>query len=278
MHYSLNYTAKENLTIIVRTSGERTTDLCISLLKRSLSNSEIIVISETPFSKAVQKCYEVGINKNRKWTLVIDADVLVREKFIEEILNFAETLPDNTFIIQGLVLDKFFNVLRPAGNHLYRTKYLEQAIHLIPKEGTTLRPEHTTNLKMMDNGFLFAQTHFIAGLHDFEQNPMDIAKKCFVQAHKHKHIIDLIWPLWKKLSKNDGDYISAIVGSIIGKNYLGTVYIDSFFLHNQIQNFHTNNEPKNNIDIVNFKNSFIEETITNTLMQKDSLELQEIIF
>ena len=137
---------KSDLTVIVRTVSERTTDTCIQLLSNVIPHDNIFVISEIPFSKAVRKSFVVGIENKKKWTLVIDADVLIRESFINEMLDFAEQQPDNTFVIQGLVHDKIFDVLRPAGNHLFRTKYLNAAIESIPREGTTLRPNQKQSI------------------------------------------------------------------------------------------------------------------------------------
>lgn len=221
-------------TVIVRSVGERTTAACIFLLQQALPDSEIICINEIPFSKAVKRTFEIGIEKNRKWTLVIDADVLIRSGFISEIVSFAETQPDNTFVVQGLIFDKFLHVLRPAGNHLYNTKHLSKAVKLIPEEGSTLRPERTTVYAMTDKGFRFHQKDFIVGLHDFEQDYFDIVKKSFVHAHKHKNALKKIIALWQDKSKTDEDYELAIIGAMIGNEFGGPVFINDTFLNNKI--------------------------------------------
>ncbi|WP_052812997.1 surface carbohydrate biosynthesis protein [Desulfonatronum thioautotrophicum] len=267
-------------TVIVRSVGERTTAACIYLLQQALPDSEIICINEIPFSKAVKGTFEVGIEKNRKWTLVIDADVLIRAGFISEIVSFAETQPDNTFVIQGLIFDKFFHVLRPAGNHLYLTKNLNRAKDLVPREGTTLRPEHSTVLKMVENGYSFIQRDYIAGLHDYEQQYLDIAKKCFVQAHKHPTQLDIVWPLWEKFSSQDRDYQLAIASAEYGKKNKDTVYIDSNFLEKSLQNILTDFKEKNKepLKIFNYNDAVVNSYLGDVLNKYEVQYLQDKIF
>ncbi len=221
-------------TAVVRTVGERTTSACVHLLRQVLPEGHVHVINEVPFSRAVRRCFETGIGQGRKWTLVVDADVLVRAAFVAEALLFADRQQANTFVVQGLVHDKFFNLLRPAGNHLYRTKHLSLALSLIPEEGSTLRPEATTIDRMVERGFLFFQKDFVAGLHDYGQHYVDIAKKCFVQAHKHDRFVGHVWPQWRAKAQQDPDFRAAIIGAEAGRQHRETVYIDNAFLEARI--------------------------------------------
>jgi hypothetical protein len=221
-------------TVVVRTVGERTTDACLHLLRQILPEEHVHVISEVPFSRAVRRCFEIGIEQGYKWTLVIDADVLVRAAFVAEVLLFADRQQANTFVVQGLVHDKLFNLLRPAGNHLYRTKHLPLALALIPEEGSTLRPEATTIDRMVERGFLFFQKDFVVGLHDYEQHYIDIAKKCFVQSHKHDRFVGHVLPQWQARTKRDPDFRAAIIGAEVGRQHQETVFIDNSFLEARI--------------------------------------------
>ncbi|ACU88254.1 glycosyltransferase family 4 protein [Desulfomicrobium baculatum] len=221
-------------TAVVRTVGERTTDACLHLLRQILPEEHVHVIREVPFSRAVRRCFEIGIEQSRKWTLVIDADVLVRAAFVAEVLLFADRQQANTFVVQGLVHDKLFNLLRPAGNHLYRTKHLPLALALIPEEGNTLRPEATTIDHMVERGFLFFQKDFVVGLHDYGQHYVDIAKKCFVQSHKHERFVNNALPRWQAWAERDPDFRAAIIGAKAGRQHRETVYIDNVFLEARI--------------------------------------------
>lgn len=233
---------RDKLTVVVRTIGERTTGACVASLNAIVPSENIILISEKPFSKAVRKGFAEALNADRKWTLIIDADVLVRANFACEILGYAELLGDDVFLVQGLVHDKLLGTLRAAGNHLYRTVHLEQALGLIPKEGSTLRPENTTTRNMISRNKMFVQTPYLAGLHDYEQDYFDIAKKCFLHTHKHTHFLPILCPKWEELAQIDADFQAALIGASCGASYDGTVLVDSDFFAEQLMVFLEGNE------------------------------------
>ncbi|HVO73170.1 MAG TPA: glycosyltransferase [Ignavibacteriaceae bacterium] len=219
-----------NLTVVVRTVNERTTDACINLTAETVSREEINIVNEIPFSEAVKKSFEIGIEKKKKWTLIIDADVLVRPSFIREVLEFADVQSPDTFVILGLVFDKIFNVFRPAGNHLYRTRFLPDAMKLVSNNAYSIRPESDLINRMTENGLKFIQKDLIAGLHDFEQDYLSIAKKSFVHAHKHTSIIEEILPYWTERAAADLDFYAAMLGIKAGSLFNENVSIDSNFL------------------------------------------------
>jgi len=218
------------LTVVIRSVGERTTTVCRALLRQAVPDANIIEVNATPFTEAIRRSFEVGISQNRRWTLVVDADVLVRADFPREVTDYAEAQDNDVFVVQGLVLDKIFGLLRPAGNHLYRTAMLADALSCIPVDGGGLRPETATIDAMTALGRLFIQTPVVAGLHDFLQQPMDIACKCFVQAHKHATYVEKVWPYWEALAEFDVDFAWAMLGAKLGLAYSDTVCIDSEFL------------------------------------------------
>ncbi len=221
---------RDKLTIVVRTVNERTTGVCVGLISNLISLPNIIIVNETPFSHAVRKGFERALEAGREWTLIIDADVLIRSNFIYEILQYACLLEQDVFLIQGLVHDKFLGSFRPAGNHLYRTEHLGRALQVIPEEGVTLRPENSTMRNMVQLGYKFVQTPYIAGLHDYEQDYFDIAKKCFLHAHKHAHFLEILFENWSKMAEWDADYQAALLGFTCGLNHKGDVYVDSDFI------------------------------------------------
>lgn len=269
-----------NTTVVVRTVGERTTDACLHLLRQIFPKENVNVISEVPFSRAVRRCFEIGIEQSRKWTLVFDADVLIRAAFVTEILLFADRQQANTFVVQGLVHDKLFNLLRPAGNHLYRTKHLPLALSLIPEEGSTLRPEATTIDHMVEKGYLFIQKEFVAGLHDYEQQHEDIAKKCFVQAHKHSHFVQQVWPQWETKAKSDSDFHAAIIGAKLGQKHQGAVFIDHAFLKEQISSEEHIDDLKSKPPLQTdaFNDAVVIQTLTTALQAPDIEYMQSLMF
>jgi hypothetical protein len=149
------------------------------------------------------------------------------------LVDSAERFETNVFEVQGLVLDKFFGVKRPAGNHLYRTRLIPKALEFIPEEGKSLRPESDMLNAMSAQGFSWAQQDTVVGIHDFEQFYSDIYRKCFLHAHKHQRIVPEIETFWKKMSTDDKDYEVALWGLRSGKIYEGTVLVDKTFLQQE---------------------------------------------
>jgi hypothetical protein len=200
-----------NTTFIIRSVGERTEKLCKKLiLKQGISEKNVFIVREVPFSASLRKSYQIGIEENKKWTFCVDADVLLRNRAIENLLEFAEPFDESVCEIQGLVLDKFFSGPRQAGNRLYRTSHLSKVIKHIPEEGVSIRPETYTLQQMSKKGYSHVVIPYILGIHDDKQFNYDIYRKAFVQAVKHLGMADLLITHWKKNIDKDSDYQVAL--------------------------------------------------------------------
>jgi len=220
-------TELNNVTVIVRSVGERTEEICRSLiLQQQVPEEAVFVINEKPFSHAMRVSFQLGLEQGRPWTLCVDADVLLRPGAIGHLMNIANQQPGNVCEIQGYILDKFFGGPRMAGNHLYRTSLLPKVIELIPEEGVNIRPETHTLNAMKIAGYPWKKTQTLVGLHDFEQDYPDIFRKCFIQAHKHAHLTELFISVWRKTASEDKDFQLALKGFSSGIQYYENVYID----------------------------------------------------
>lgn len=217
----------QNVTIIIRTVGERTTSLCSLLLENHISKENILEINETPFTQAIRKTFEIGVQQNRKWTFVVDADVLIRPNLLIELLNYAETTDERIFEIEGKIIDKFLPSPREAGNHLYRTSLMQYAIELIPDPLKEIRPETYVKNKMREKGFDWQVVDLIIGFHDFEQSYEDIYRKSFIQAKKHGDKVKKDLNQWKELAKKDDDFKIAIKGFLDGEKFKNKIAIDA---------------------------------------------------
>jgi hypothetical protein len=217
-----------DVTVIIRSVGERTEASCRYLLAQQIPEDHIITVSNAPFSATLADSYRVGIERGLPWTLCIDSDVLVRSYTVSELLNVAYELPKEVFEVQGMVLDKFFGVSRPAGNHLYRTSLLPRALDLIPREGKDLRPEYYTVKRMAELGYPWVETPLVLGLHDFEQYYKDIFRKCYVHAHKHSQQMHLLVEYWRRgrMTSQADDYRVALWGLSAGIADCSNVHVD----------------------------------------------------
>ncbi len=225
----------KDVTAIVRSVGERTEQACRYLLSQQVPEENIVTINEVPFSAAVAKTFKVGLEKGLPWTLCLDADVLVKQGAVSELLVEAEKIQENVFGLQGLILCKFFDGDRKAGNRLYRTSLLVQGLESIPNQ-ETIRPETDTVRAMETKGFPWEVVDVTVGLHDYEQYYKDIYRKCFTQAHKHQHLINVLFnPVWTRRAEKDPDYRVALWGLRAGQIFDGEVQIDTRQFPDQIE-------------------------------------------
>ena len=225
---SLMYGLNENVCVIIRSAGERTEQLCKKLIiEQGISLENLIVIKEAPFSAALKKSYQLGIESGLKWTLCNDADVLLRPGAVETMVHFAEHQDEQVCEIQGYILDKFYGGPRNGGIHLYRTSLLPKMLKGIPPEGVNIRPEDHTIKAMAAIGYSAKTVPFLVGLHDFEQYYLDIFRKCFIHAHKHLDKAELLLSIWREKATSDMDYAVALHGFASGVEHYGEVFIDS---------------------------------------------------
>jgi hypothetical protein len=197
----------EDVAVIVRECGERTSDAVVSLLTH-LTGGPVHRVSGRPFAQTLRRSLELGSRLERPWTLCIDADVLVLPD-LAGLLDEARRLPIDTFEVQGLVLDKLLPSRRPAGNHLYRTALIPHALPLIPS-GNVLRPEMETIHAMAARGFPYHQSRQLVGLHDFEQSLGDVYAKAHLHAQKHRQFEDDCLAIWAALADEDEDFEVAL--------------------------------------------------------------------
>ncbi len=225
---------KSNITVIIRSAHERTESLCKELVCQQVPEANIHVIHEVPFSKAVLKTFEIGIDCNKDWTLGLDADILLNSTAITSLIDTAESLPQFFFEVQGGVLDKLFGTKRAGGPHLFRTQLIPKALSLIPEEGLTLRPEATVIKAMAGKNHHFYQGLDTYGIHDYHQYYRDIYRKSFIHAHKSIDWLNIFEENWKQKATEDPDYQVALLGLQKGKSHKGKVYINANLIREEI--------------------------------------------
>lgn len=185
-----------SLEIFVRSANENTEAECINRLKWAFPSCRISLIKEKPFYRALRKGIELASASSCQWSLVIDADVLVDEEKIVDMVRFAIETNKNVFAVQGYVIDYFMAAPRMAGNHLYRNEFLSEALMLLENsvDPRTVRPE-TTLINQMESEKKRAWISYpaIIGLHDFYQSSHDIYRKCMFHAQKNRQNIDRIF-------------------------------------------------------------------------------------
>ncbi|MDO5981659.1 hypothetical protein [Flavivirga spongiicola] len=244
----------DNVTVVIRSVGERTEKACYNAILKQVIKENIFIVNEQPFSEAVRRNFEIGVKQNLRWTLSVDADLILSNNAIKEMVDAFSKLENSYFIYQGWVYDKFFKDFRTGGPHLYRTSLLEKAIEFIPKEGTSLRPESSTYIAMKELGHGYFVDNKYYGLHDFEQNKQDIYRKFFLHAKKHRKLLGKFLDSWKEDILKDEDYIFALKGLSDGLLYKGKIFIDVDFFKQKSNHFFSELSIKE-------KDSFLNEDV-----------------
>ena len=217
------------VTVVIRAAGERTEQVCYDILVDQVDASNIHIIREKPFVNAVKRNFEIGIESKKKWTLSIDADVLVNSNCVTQMIAKASSLDKNLFVYQGQILDKLFNAYRSGGPHLYQTCHLPKALNLLNQQTNPLRPESATYQQMAEIGLWGYFDNKVYGIHDFGQYNKDIFRKAFFHGIKHTAYVSNFLPNWIKQMEKDIDYKIALIGLSVGLSYRGEVKVDVDF-------------------------------------------------
>ena len=217
---------RDDVLIVVRSAGERTVEVCETLLSEQVASGNISRLCETPFSQAVIRTFEVGIEAGCKWTIAVDADVLVRPHAVEGIVSAAEREVDDTFELEGRIFDKLFYGPRSGGLHLYRTSLLEQAVEIARRLDVVHRPEFHVIQEMKSRGYRQKRIDDVFGLHDFEQYYRDLYRKGFVHAQKHADLLRLLGVMWARMEADDRDFRAVLLGMRAGLEVGGVAWTD----------------------------------------------------
>jgi len=151
-----------------------------------------------PFSKTLEKAYELAFKEKFTWTLMIDSDVLIKSKAIEKIIYYGNKY--NSLVIQGYVLDYLYGGPRSGGLHFYSYEAIEIIHNLKPNILNEIRPETFCKNLICPNGHRFFSISQILGIHDYFQFENDYYRKVLFFYTKNNDIIETLSNIWK--SKN----------------------------------------------------------------------------
>lgn len=208
----------KNITVVARGAGERTEKLCLELLTQQIDEENVHLISAAPFAVAHKNSLELGVKEGRKWTMIIDADVLVASNVIERFYKKAESMPKSVFELHSQMLDRFFGGVRYGGIKMYRTSMLNEAIGHVPEAGSQFRPETHMLKQMHKRKHWWILTDIVAGIHDFEQYYKDIFRKGYTHGVKFDDFTKTLMPYWQRMAEKDKDFEILLKGFDVGQN------------------------------------------------------------
>jgi hypothetical protein len=213
-------------TIILRTVGERTTALCKSTLGRQVPGGAIHVVQRTPFVAALRETFTLGVAGGRPYTVVVDADLLPLDNLVEVLLASARADGGDWFEKHALVRCRLFAKKRGAGNRVYRTALLTEALGLVAEFEDALRPEYEVIQAMAGRKHGSELIKQVIGLHGYEQFYRDLYRTAYVHAVKSPVRCGAAYAGWLA-QKDDPEFAVILAAYDAGMRHRGKLVIDA---------------------------------------------------
>jgi len=175
-----------DLCVVVRTVRERTEEACLEIVRSQLGpESPLYVVRDKPFAEAHIESMRLAAEAGSRWSLFLDADVLLKEEAIAGMLHEAESVSIPFYMLNFRVLDRGFGGPTYAGVHLYATECLSTALQFADLAREAQRPESRLCVEMARQARLptLSSTQ-VVGLHGYEQFYADVYRTTFVRAVK----------------------------------------------------------------------------------------------
>ncbi len=225
------FNSKKEITVIVRSVGERTEEKCVENLQNIFGKNNVYLIKNvTPLIKATKKAINLAIRKNAKWTLFVDADVFISKDetflFIQKADEIVKNVDDKAFVFQALLFDKFPQEYRHAGVWLYRTEKMPLMKKYFNFCSAKLKPDDCLVSKVVENDEHSYGIEYKIGIHDFFQSSESIVKKYYLRAAKLETKTALWKKKWSELAKTDKDFYWALKGVELYQKHKGEDIID----------------------------------------------------
>ena len=196
----------DDVVVIVKTAGERTASASLTLLREQLPAERILVVDERESVHAIRRTYELGVERSACWTMTLGADALVRRGAVTEFVAEATRMPSHYFQIEARIFDKFTGLYRQAGQRIYRTALLRDAMPCVPQPGASMSSEYSVLLAMGSKGHPSRRVSLVVGLHDFEQYYHHIYVSAVVHAVKSPQLVPLILNRCLTYADRDADF------------------------------------------------------------------------
>jgi hypothetical protein len=167
--------------IVIRSSHERTTEMCVHYVNLyAPPGSNVTILYKNPFSKALQKCFEIGHSSSHDFLFTIDSDVIllsqtfsIFKEFIDSTFGEFDECHSNGYC--GLYLKS-----RSIGPRIYNKRCLSKIIPEISVND--IRPESNAIERCGLKKNVIQKT---SCLHDFGQWRRDIYRKGMLYYKKH---------------------------------------------------------------------------------------------
>lgn len=209
-------TSCNEIVVVIRCAGERTEEACQRLVREQVEAGLVATVSERPFARALEKSIEIALECGSRWSLFLDADVLLRREAIPMMMAELEACSQRFYMMNFLVMDRGFCGPAYDGVHAFRTELFSQAVGFMPLAWSDQRPETRLCKEMGQRGYPTILSKTLVGLHDYEQYYRDLYRKMFVRALKYKDRIDYMASVFRAHYRQDDDYKAMLWGLVDG--------------------------------------------------------------
>src|SRR5690625_751657 len=110
--------------VAIRSADERTVEACFEIVKSQADGAPVHLVSEVPFKKALEECFRIAINSEKRWLITVDADMILLPGAIHLLVREAEKMPDNYLQIHGKIVDNLTCPVYLAVSSSYRVSLL----------------------------------------------------------------------------------------------------------------------------------------------------------
>lgn len=199
--------------VVVREAGERTAPAACALAAAEVGAASVTSIREVPFAAALRRGLELGVEARRRWTLCLDADVLMRPGAVGDLVRAAEDAAraaPGLLGVSGHVADALLGQIRVAGNSLYLTERLPAALATGEFHARKRRPETHLKRVMERAGYPWKVVKPRIGLHDDEQYFRDVFRTVFAHNRKHARFVPYAARYWARTAPANPDHRVAL--------------------------------------------------------------------
>lgn len=202
--------------VIIRSANERSLPLCRKAVEAIGLDYEVINVN--PFWKAVIATFEIGIDKGRRFTIGLDADIVLYKNAVATFSRVLGKRP-GYWKYDFALKDRFYP--KPIfGVHIYDTTALPVALENSPKNIEKIpKPERQFCYELGGKGYKDVSIPDIVGEHGYNQYYKDIFSRFFHRASRNPEHKAMLFKNIDNIT-DDPEFLMAYLGWQEGQGFL----------------------------------------------------------